>query len=101
DIANLTHVINYSLSDDLESYVHRTGRTGRAGREGTAITFINKGELREVQHMQRKFNLVINPIDVPTRDTIIQARMQEVSEYLASVVERTPTEEKSLNKLVD
>lgn len=101
DIANLTHVINYSLSDDLESYVHRTGRTGRAGREGIAITFINKGELRDIQLMQRKFNLTVEPIDVPTRDTIIKARMQEVSEYLASIVERTPVDEATLNDLVD
>jgi len=101
DIANLTHVINYSLSDDLESYVHRTGRTGRAGREGIAITFINKGELRDIQLMQRKFNLTVEPIDVPTRDTIIKARMQEVSEYLASIVERTPVDEATLNSLVD
>lgn len=101
DIANLTHVINYSLSEDLESYVHRTGRTGRAGREGIAITFINKGELRDIQLMQRKFNLTIEPIDVPTRDTIIKARMQEVSEYMTSVVERTPIDEKVLNELVD
>ena len=101
DIANLTHVINYSLSDDLESYVHRTGRTGRAGREGIAITFINRGDLREIQVMQRKFSLVIEPVDVPTRDTIIKARSQEVSEYLASVIERTPLAEKELNELVD
>ncbi len=100
DIANLTHVINYSLSEDLESYVHRTGRTGRAGREGIAITFINKGDLRDIQLMQRKFNLMIEPIDVPTRETIIKARVQEVGEYLASVVERTPIAEKTLNELV-
>jgi len=101
DVANLTHVINYSLSEDQESYVHRTGRTGRAGREGIAITFINKGELRYIQNMQRKFSLVIDPINVPTREVIIQARMQEVGEYLTSIVERTAPEEQSLNKFVD
>lgn len=101
DVANVTHVINYSLSEDQESYVHRTGRTGRAGREGIAITFINKGEIRYIQNMQRKFSLTIDPINVPTRETIITARMQEVAEYVTSVVERTAPEEQALNKLVD
>jgi ATP-dependent RNA helicase DeaD len=101
DVANATHVVNYSLSEDQESYVHRTGRTGRAGREGIAITFINKGELRYIQALQRKFNLAIEPLDVPTRETIIAARMQEVEEYVHSIVERIAPEEIKLNKLVD
>lgn len=101
DVPQVTHVINYSLSEDQESYVHRTGRTGRAGREGIAITFINKSEVRYIQNMQRKFNLVIEPLNVPTRETIIAARMQEVSEYAQSVVGRTAPEEQALNQLVD
>lgn len=101
DVPNVTHVINYSLSEDQESYVHRTGRTGRAGREGIAITFINKGELRYVQALQRKWNLAIDPLDVPTRATIITARMQEVNEYTHSIIERIAPEEASLNQLVD
>jgi len=40
DVQDLTHVINYALPQDPESYVHRIGRTGRAGKEGIAITFI-------------------------------------------------------------
>jgi ATP-dependent RNA helicase DeaD len=44
DIHNLTHVINYSLPQDPEAYVHRIGRTGRAGKEGTAITFVTPDE---------------------------------------------------------
>ncbi len=46
DVSNLSHVINYSLPQDSESYVHRIGRTGRAGNQGTAITFISGAELR-------------------------------------------------------
>ena len=47
DVNNLTHVINYSLPQDTESYVHRIGRTGRAGNQGTAITFISNSEYRQ------------------------------------------------------
>ena len=67
DVSDLTHVINYSLPNDHEGYVHRIGRTGRAGKEGIAISFIgSKNELRHIKMLERKFKLTINPIDVPS-----------------------------------
>ena len=48
DVDNLTHVINYSLPQDPESYIHRIGRTGRAGKSGTAITLITPSEYRKL-----------------------------------------------------
>ena len=86
DIQDLTHVINYSLPEDHESYVHRTGRTGRAGKEGIAITFINRQDLRTVSMIQRKFNIIVEPIIVPSRDDIIVKRMEQASEYLEKFV---------------
>ena len=85
DIQDLTHVINYSLPEDHESYVHRTGRTGRAGKEGVAITFINKSETRFVSMIKRKFNITIEPIEVPSREDIIRGRIVKASEYLESM----------------
>lgn len=101
DIAHLTHVINFSLPEDQESYVHRTGRTGRAGREGIAITFVGKGDLRDVQSIKHKFNIVIDPIDVPDRASMISARMQEVTNYIKSITGRTAPEEETLNTAVE
>lgn len=101
DIANLTHVINYSLSEDQEAYVHRTGRTGRAGREGIAITFVSKSEVRYLQTLQRKFGVVINPINVPSRQDMILSRIKEIEAYLASSIERMTPEEHELNVLID
>lgn len=83
DIANLTHVINYSLPEDHESYVHRVGRTGRAGKEGVAITFIGRSEMRLIQMIQRKFNVVIEPLDVPSREQIVKGRIAQINEWLA------------------
>ncbi len=92
DVANLTHVVNFSLPEDQESYIHRSGRTGRAGKEGLAITFINKHELRDVKEMQRKFNVTIEPINVPDRSNIIAMRMQTIQEYVTKLSnEQTPT----------
>lgn len=52
DVDELTHVINYGMPDDVESYTHRSGRTGRAGRRGTSISIIHlreKGKIRQVE----------------------------------------------------
>lgn len=89
DVANLSHVINYSFPEDYESYVHRVGRTGRAGKEGIAITMINKHDLKTVKFVEKKFNIVINPIDIPSAQTIIAARIQQAGEYLANLAEHT------------
>lgn len=85
DVANLTHVVNYSIPEDLESYVHRIGRTGRAGKEGTAITFISKSEQRIIQQIERRFNVQIQPIDIPSKEQLIKTRVREASEYLTGL----------------
>lgn len=105
DVANLTHVINYSIPEDLESYVHRVGRTGRAGKEGTAITFISRSEHKMIQQIERKFNLVISPIEVPSRQQLVDARLVEISAYItAETIENTDKSKKlyisALDKLL-
>ena len=61
DVNDLTHVINYGLPDDTESYTHRSGRTGRAGKTGVSIAIINlreKGKMREIERIiKKKFDL--------------------------------------------
>ena len=61
DVNDLTHVINYGLPDDPESYTHRSGRTGRAGKTGVSISIINlreKGKMREIERIiKKKFDL--------------------------------------------
>ena len=92
DVANLSHVVNYSIPEDHESYIHRIGRTGRAGKEGIAITLVNKSNFRELEYIRRKFNIVIDPIDVPSRETIVKARLEEASRYIAQVGEHATIE---------
>lgn len=87
DIANLTHVVNYSIPEDLESYVHRIGRTGRAGKTGIAISFINRSEQRAISLIQKKFNFNILPIDVPSKEQIVASRLTYAQEYLSQVSE--------------
>lgn len=100
DVANLTHVVNYSLPEDHESYVHRVGRTGRAGKEGTAITFINRSEVRLIEMVKRKFSVVINPIEVPSREDIIKGRLAQAAHYVAQLFEKTSSVHERVSELV-
>lgn len=82
DISDLTHVINYSLPEDPESYVHRIGRTGRAGKEGIAITFIERHELHRLSSMMRRFKITISQVNVPSATEIAQVRLDQVCKKL-------------------
>ena len=53
DVDDLTHVINYGLPDDIESYTHRSGRTGRAGKKGTSISIIHSRERSKVKAIEK------------------------------------------------
>ena len=75
DVEGVTHVINYDLTQDVESYVHRIGRTGRANREGTAYSFVTPRESRMMRDIKRvtKANLVEGTI--PTVDQIVEKKL--------------------------
>jgi len=82
DISDLTHVINFSLPQELESYVHRIGRTGRAGKKGTAILFIAPSESYRVKRLQKITNVLLQEIPVPPKEAIIQAKMSGVADFI-------------------
>ncbi|NDV64309.1 DEAD/DEAH box helicase [Bacteroides sp. 224] len=99
DVDDLTHVINYGLPDDTESYTHRSGRTGRAGKTGTSIAIINlreKGKMREIERIiSKKFEAG----EMPTNKQICEKQLlkviddvekvkvneEEISEYMPSI----------------
>ena len=90
DVSDLTHVINYSLPNDHESYVHRIGRTGRAGKEGIAISFIgSKNEMRHIQMLERKFKVTINALAVPSTHDIQKVYNQKACDYLKTLANTT------------
>ncbi len=83
DVSGLTHVINYSLPEDHENYVHRIGRTGRAGLEGIAITLVNRNEVGHMSRLAKKLNATINPLNVPRTEDIAVQRMEQAVKYFA------------------
>ncbi len=86
DVNNLTHVINYSLPQDPESYVHRIGRTGRAGNEGTAITFITPSEYKRLMFIQRFAKTDIKKSKVPKVEDIIKAKKKKIYNDLTAIL---------------
>ncbi len=88
DVNNLTHVINYSLPQDPELYVHRIGRTGRAGNEGTAITFITPSEYKRLMFIQRMAKTDIKKSRVPKVKDIIEAKKKKICDDLTAVLEK-------------
>ncbi|MFI3331904.1 MAG: DEAD/DEAH box helicase [Rikenellaceae bacterium] len=86
DVNNLTHVINYSLPQDSESYVHRIGRTGRAGNKGTAITFITKGEMRSFGFMKRDINVEIKREELPSAQDIVAMKRNKIKNDLREII---------------
>ncbi len=88
DVSNLTHVINYSLPQDPESYVHRIGRTGRAGNQGTAITFVTPREMRSLFMIQRVSKAPIRKEKIPNINDIIERKKGWVFEEIQQLVEK-------------
>ena len=86
DIENLTHVINYSLPQDPESYVHRIGRTGRAGNEGVAITFVTPDEYRKLTFIKRVAKTEIVKMQIPGVDDVIQAKKERILADIENIV---------------
>jgi ATP-dependent RNA helicase DeaD len=86
DVDNLTHVINYSLPQDPESYVHRIGRTGRAGKTGTAITLITPSEYRKLISIQRIANATITKQKVPNVAEVIESKKQRIKNALVDII---------------
>lgn len=85
DVHDLTHVINYALPQDPESYVHRIGRTGRAGKEGIAITFITSSEYRKLQYIKQKARTDIRRAKLPKIKDVIKAKKQRIKSRLEEI----------------
>jgi len=78
DIPDVSHVINYSIPQDPDGYVHRIGRTGRAGKSGIAITFVTPREYRQLKLIEKSARTTISKAKLPTKDDVRRAREEEI-----------------------
>ncbi|GAX47820.1 DEAD/DEAH box helicase [Pseudolactococcus reticulitermitis] len=75
DISGVTHVYNYDITQDQESYVHRIGRTGRAGKSGLSITFVSNNEMGYLRAIERLTKKEMKGMKPPTREEAYQASL--------------------------
>ena len=78
DVERISHVVNFDIPYDTESYVHRIGRTGRAGREGDAILFISHREKRLLKTIERTTKQQIAPMPIPTIGELNETRLSKI-----------------------
>ena len=82
DVNSLTHVIHYSLPDDPEVFVHRSGRTGRAGKDGISMALIKPEETRKLNQIKSQTKIEIVEKQIPKGEDIIKAQVAGVFEQL-------------------
>ncbi|RSK25655.1 DEAD/DEAH box helicase [Bacillus sp. HMF5848] len=86
DISGVTHVYNFDIPQDPESYVHRIGRTGRAGKTGLAVTFITPREIGQLKNIERITNRKMDRMKPPTMAEAIEGQQKITVEKLLEAV---------------
>jgi ATP-dependent RNA helicase DeaD len=92
DVDDITHVINYQLPDEIETYTHRSGRTGRAGKSGISMVIITRSEQRKIKAIENKINQKFIAKQIPTGMEICEIQLY----HLANKIKDT-----KINKDVD
>lgn len=82
DVDDLTHVINYGLPDDIESYTHRSGRTGRAGKKGTSISIIHSREKFKMRQIEKQIGKEFVDGTLPTAEEICKKQLYKAMDNI-------------------
>jgi len=75
DVDDITHVINYQLPDEIETYIHRSGRTGRAGKKGTSVIFVLKSDRRKIKQIENKLQKKLTELEIPSPEKIFHSKI--------------------------
>ena len=85
DVNNLTHIINYTLPDDAEVYVHRSGRTGRAGNQGLSVALVTTKEQRRLKEIEKLSKISFKKNEVPTKAEILKSQMDSFTDAVLNI----------------
>ena len=96
DVDDVTHVINYGLPDEAESYTHRSGRTGRAGKTGTSISIIHIKEKGKIAQMEKSMNKKFEKRSLPSGDVICEKQLFN----LVDKIEKVKVNEQEIERLL-
>lgn len=88
DVDRITHVVNYDIPVDIESYVHRIGRTGRAGRKGDSISFVTPRERRLLSAIERHTKQPLTQMQLPTIDDVNETRLTRFDDAITGALEQ-------------
>ena len=94
DVNDISHVINYELPDEIESYTHRSGRTARAGRKGESLVIVSDKEAYKIRRIEKIINKKFEKCDVPDGTEVIKSRLFT----LIDQVKATVVDDKELGK---
>jgi len=89
DVERISHVVNFDIPTDTESYVHRIGRTGRAGRKGDAISFITPRERYLLGHIEKATRQKPTQMQLPTTEDVNSTRLARFDDAITSALEET------------
>ena len=92
DISGVTHVYNYDIPQDPESYVHRIGRTGRAGHHGTSVTFVTPNEMDYLRVIEKLTKKRMDPLKPPTQDEAFIGQVSSALDDIKDLIADTDTE---------
>ena len=79
DVDDITHVINYQLPDEIETYTHRSGRTGRAGKSGISMVIVSKSEVRKIKSIERIIQKDFIKKEVPSGMEICEVQLKALA----------------------
>ncbi|MFD2824079.1 DEAD/DEAH box helicase [Lacinutrix iliipiscaria] len=79
DVDDITHVINYQLPDEIETYTHRSGRTGRAGKTGVSMVIVSKSEVRKIKSIERIIKKQFEKKDIPDGMEICEVQLMSLA----------------------
>ncbi len=97
DVHDLTHVINYNLPDDIEVYIHRSGRTGRAGKNGISAAIVCKKELSKIKQIEKISGKKFERKMVPNADEICQIKL---SHFVQGIADQQIEEDTAVSKFI-
>ncbi|NVO20017.1 MAG: DEAD/DEAH box helicase [Bacteroidetes bacterium] len=86
DVDDLTHVINYNLPDEQDSYIHRSGRTGRAGKSGTCISIVNLKEKSRIRQLEKQVGKEFNQAKIPSGTQVCEKQLYYLIDRMENVV---------------
>jgi ATP-dependent RNA helicase DeaD len=79
DVEDITHVINYQLPDEIETYTHRSGRTGRAGKTGVSMVIVSKSDLRKIKAIEKKIQKKFDHKEIPSGMEICEIQLHHLA----------------------